>query len=517
MYNNNFELPANEMTPTFRVLIEQANSITNIHSAIAEFIDNSIDAGSKKVYLETHSKAGPIDVFVMDDGCGMTFDNLVSALKSGQSIKTNEDKTTLGCKGQGMKSAAAMLAEKLIIYSKTLNSDKVSCATFDLKKLKDNPSCNTWNILYSFIEDTADDLPEPVKRHYDYNPSGTCLILQKITNFSKKEFDRKMMGSTDKSLRMIYRHMLGSVFELRYNDSELYSCGPGFNPVLSCGKKDKIFYSDDHTEGWIPVPVMIQDVKYENRIRFVRRAIKNSWGTSGAKGGLRILRNQRDITSQLIQGIRVNDYSFGNTVIELDCPSIFIDRHLTMGVDKQIRTLENKTNFDVRGWVKRLVNLHKDYIISINKIDAERYNESPPNKNKIKSTLREKTLVKRFIEAQTLLRGDSASIKTEHVLGKSQMRADLIIDDTLYEFKVNGECQACGQLLSYLPYWIEERGLKSGDVQECVLVVKERTPKIEDQVRLAENYTYNGIKLKIKIMAGGPWFQYSETSIEKES
>ena len=61
----------------------------NTTSAVAELVDNSIQAGAKRVEICIHNGAAisdyPLEIAVVDDGCGMDSATLRQALRVGDS------------------------------------------------------------------------------------------------------------------------------------------------------------------------------------------------------------------------------------------------------------------------------------------------------------------------------------------------------------------------------------------------------------------------------------------------
>jgi len=526
------ELKKGTMTPTFKVVIEQAKALANDQSALAEFIDNSIDAGSGIIGLETIDGDSDFDIHIRDDGCGMTYKNLISSLKSGQSIKNNQDRITLGCKGQGMKTAATKLANGLRIYSKTVDSDTIAHGFFDLRKMKSHPNNNDWESLYRFSEKSLSDVPVKVGQFFETTNSGTYIILEEVPQ-RKKAFDKRMVGTvtSSKSIGMIYRHILSTGLRISYAGEFLSPAGPGFYRPTGDGPKDKVFFTDEYDGGWIPHSFHIGGSIHDCRFRYVRKADKNHWGTASAKGGLRILRNKRDITQQLITGIRPSDWNVGHLIIEMDCPSSFIDFHLSMAVDKQIRTIESVGDWDFKEEVKKIVRKHCATIIPINQEDAFKYGEKQPQ-SRSKNIPSERVVIDRFVksskETYASLRGLEPSDKEieglfrrEYVLEPTKMRVDLMVDEIPHEFKTGEDSQVTGQILSYVPYLIQEGiaegRLKPKDKLKYVLVTPHETESLKDQVAMANKFSWEGIGLEIQIRSGGWYFEHRESAAEKRS
>ena len=112
------EPEASSMIETFRAIGY------SVESAVADLIDNSIAAGAGNIWLDYYWK-GPDTVFsITDDGCGMSNEELVQAMKPG-SINPLEQRreTDLGRFGLGLKTASFSQCRKFTVLSRKENTD----------------------------------------------------------------------------------------------------------------------------------------------------------------------------------------------------------------------------------------------------------------------------------------------------------------------------------------------------------------------------------------------------------
>ena len=85
---NNLKETGVSMAPEFHTLKMQSQGINSIHSAISEFIDNSMDAKADNVYIKSvDNKKGKFDLFILDNGNGMTYEKLMTIGRVGASRK----------------------------------------------------------------------------------------------------------------------------------------------------------------------------------------------------------------------------------------------------------------------------------------------------------------------------------------------------------------------------------------------------------------------------------------------
>lgn len=88
-------------------------------SAISELIDNSLQAGAKRieVHIEASDDAAfPLKVSVLDDGCGMNERELRQALRFGGSSRFG-DRAGLGRYGMGLPNASLSQARRVTVFS----------------------------------------------------------------------------------------------------------------------------------------------------------------------------------------------------------------------------------------------------------------------------------------------------------------------------------------------------------------------------------------------------------------
>src|SRR3954470_19306246 len=87
--------------------------------AVAEFVDNSLQAGARCVAIDLlvgDEKSFPIELLVVDDGIGMDAATLASALTFGESSRF-DDRSSLGRYGMGLPNGALSCARRVEVFS----------------------------------------------------------------------------------------------------------------------------------------------------------------------------------------------------------------------------------------------------------------------------------------------------------------------------------------------------------------------------------------------------------------
>lgn len=117
--------------PRADILVESTRSIGyTFESALADIIDNSIGNGATHIDVR-FSSIIPRYIAIIDDGCGMTPDELIIAMRYGsKNVNDQRAESDLGRFGLGLKTASLSQCRKLTVISKKNNV--ISAASWDL-------------------------------------------------------------------------------------------------------------------------------------------------------------------------------------------------------------------------------------------------------------------------------------------------------------------------------------------------------------------------------------------------
>lgn len=115
--------PNRETVPNPAKLMESLRHTGyNNYNAVADIIDNSIDADAQSIWVEIHSEKGDFVIKVVDDGIGMNEDILAEALKLGSETEKNVD-SDLGRFGMGLCTAGLSMSRKTTVITKQKKGD----------------------------------------------------------------------------------------------------------------------------------------------------------------------------------------------------------------------------------------------------------------------------------------------------------------------------------------------------------------------------------------------------------
>src|SRR5665647_2421908 len=91
----------------------------SLETALADVIDNSITAHASKIEIFANTTSSDVTMGVVDDGAGMSEDELLEAMRLGsQSPSEERDISDLGRFGLGLKTASFSQCRRLTVVSR---------------------------------------------------------------------------------------------------------------------------------------------------------------------------------------------------------------------------------------------------------------------------------------------------------------------------------------------------------------------------------------------------------------
>lgn len=219
-------------TPPYApTLMESTRAIGySIEAAIADIIDNSIAANAKTVNIDFFP-IGEAYITILDDGFGMTEQELINAMKYGSQDPLQERaEIDLGRYGLGMKTASLSQCRILTVITKKNGS--VSAAQWNLDHIK---SAGTWSLILLDENDIAD---YPNVKKLLLQDQGTIIIWQDLDKFAVGEKDiaeafRKKMDIIRDHLSLVFHRYLSGEqgiqkLDIRMNEKSI----PVHDPFL---------------------------------------------------------------------------------------------------------------------------------------------------------------------------------------------------------------------------------------------------------------------------------------------
>lgn len=162
-----------EAGPQASAMVESLRAFGyDLPTALADLIDNSITAGARNVWVHFHWDGADSSVSLRDDGCGMSEQQLVAAMRPG-SCNPLEDRSPkdLGRFGLGLKTASFSQCRWLSVHTK-LAGGAAATRCWNLDYIGE---CNEWRLLRE-----APDGSAPHLTGLDSTASGTIVLWQKL-------------------------------------------------------------------------------------------------------------------------------------------------------------------------------------------------------------------------------------------------------------------------------------------------------------------------------------------------
>lgn len=220
--------------PRADILVESTRSIGyTFESALADIIDNSIGNGATHIDVR-FSSITPRYIAILDNGCGMTRDELIIAMRYGsKNVNDQRAESDLGRFGLGLKTASLSQCRKLTVISKKNNV--ISAASWDLDFIIEQQG---WSLkVYDYDEMVTQynkAIPGILDKLNAYE-TGTIVIWE--------DFDKMLEGTSEPGtlfdekisiarlhLELIYHNFLDktskSPIEIRFNYLPLVAKDP---------------------------------------------------------------------------------------------------------------------------------------------------------------------------------------------------------------------------------------------------------------------------------------------------
>lgn len=197
-----------DMPPYAPTLMESTRAIGySIEAAIADIIDNSVTAKAGRVDIDFFP-IGEAYISILDDGCGMSEERLISAMQYGSKDPLDErEEYDLGRYGLGMKTASLSQCRILTVITK--QNGVVSGAQWNLDHVK---KAESWSLI---ILDDAEFNNYPSYDKLASLENGTLVIWQDLDKFAIGEndiaeaFSRKMMLIREHLSLVFHRYLCG--------------------------------------------------------------------------------------------------------------------------------------------------------------------------------------------------------------------------------------------------------------------------------------------------------------------
>lgn len=269
----------------------------NIECAMAEIIDNSVQADAQNILVIVSEEYNPrtgrnniSEIAFLDDGSGMSNEEIEGCLGIGYSTRT--DRKGMGRFGVGLPQASLYACPAVDVYSWRGGYDNCKRVFLDINKIKNEEQTE--------IEDPiSSEIPEKYKKYltykvvsnegdkeYDFTQHGTFVlwkncdrVIPKTVNFLFKKLDfalgqkfRYFISEGKSSIRLIHHENQDYTHEIMPNDPLMlmpnnYVLGNPDNPGVISPRNNidctvpvfEAYTNSEYPDGIIPYPIKYAD------------------------------------------------------------------------------------------------------------------------------------------------------------------------------------------------------------------------------------------------------------------
>lgn len=195
--------------PALAVQAMRDNGYRNAAYALAELVDNSVQAGAgnvellcaeQEVFVDKRTRRNLSEVAVLDDGCGMDAQVLRMALQFGNGTRL-DDRSGIGRFGMGLPSASISQCKRVDVWSWTSRPDAAIHTYIDIDEI-------TSGEMREVPEPAASPLPDRWTRAATaIGSSGTLVVWSKIDRCMWKT-GLTVIKNSELLVGRMYRHFL---------------------------------------------------------------------------------------------------------------------------------------------------------------------------------------------------------------------------------------------------------------------------------------------------------------------
>jgi hypothetical protein len=251
--------------PSARRLI---NSLRNLRydyvKAVADIIDNSIQASATKVDVMMKFDGEFSWVRIADNGKGMTSDELTEAMRLG--TKRTYEKNELGKFGLGLKTASISQCRRLTVASRSiLGGSQIEVRRLDLDEIEET---DKWEIMDLPAEQCNPKIIDPLR-----NSNGTVVFWEFLDRMMKykipsgapamKKFN-EMARDLENHLSMVFHRFISG--EANSRPSEISVNGNRVKPWDPFARSERATLSLDESTIAIQGPEGVYSVRYSSYV-----------------------------------------------------------------------------------------------------------------------------------------------------------------------------------------------------------------------------------------------------------
>ena len=193
----------------------KSSGYKSTYNAIAEIVDNSIDAEASDIFIIGEQKIADngekkiVSFAFLDNGHGMDYATLKGCLTIG--FTTNQERKGMGRFGVGLPQASVFVCNRVEVYSWQNGIDNCKKVYLDVKKKKKNN-------LNEIADPVNSSIPPEYKkfikwngadRSFDFSSNGTLVVWTKCTTIDHKKWTTCVRHMSE-DLGRKYRYFLAN-------------------------------------------------------------------------------------------------------------------------------------------------------------------------------------------------------------------------------------------------------------------------------------------------------------------
>jgi len=240
-------------------------------AAVADLVDNSIEAGATRVDIDVRGDVDDSWVRISDNGKGMKPADIREALRFG-TVRDYDERKALGKFGLGLKTASMSQCQHLLVASRA-NPDQpqISAYAWDLAHVEETDS---WEILVVGPTQHAEILREPLLAH-----TGTVVLwrrLDRMLGFKHpyggmvKRRLATMCAELEEHLAMVFHRFIAgeagvSKLRITVNGKRLHAWDPFARTEIATVRLDPvdIVYDHDGVQGRVKIEPFVLPHQHE--------------------------------------------------------------------------------------------------------------------------------------------------------------------------------------------------------------------------------------------------------------
>lgn len=271
------------------------------YSAIADIVDNSFDADAQEVKIIVRKKDKEIEIFIADNGDGMSEEILGQAIRLGSDTPKNAE-SDLGKFGMGLCTATLSICRQTTVLTKSRDNEL-------LKAVNDVDEVIRSSAFISFLgPPDATDIAL-FNEFLGSTEHGTIICLKNCDNLANSSNTTILSNKIKKELAQTFRYFLKSGRRIYVNGDQLKP----FDPIEWDDEK-----TEKYDDGFIDIEFELPNKMRSTERVSVKIAIvkdnsergENELNNSQLSQGFYIMRNNREILAAASLGFFTKHNSF---------------------------------------------------------------------------------------------------------------------------------------------------------------------------------------------------------------